>query len=229
MAYRYRNICRGIFISRPNRFIANVEINGEVYVCHVKNTGRCKELLIKGCTVILEESGNPARKTKYDLIAVYKGEKLINIDSQVPNKCAAEFIPKLFENVTLIKPEFTYGSSRFDFYIETLSDKIFLEVKGVTLEEKGIVRFPDAPTERGVKHLNELKRCAAEGYKAYVLFVVQMDGVTLFTPNYDTHKAFGDTLADAVKNGVTALAYDCLVTEDSIEIKNEIPIKLFRQ
>ncbi|MGN0607773.1 MAG: DNA/RNA nuclease SfsA [Oscillospiraceae bacterium] len=229
MSYKYKNIRRGKFISRPNRFIANVEIDGEVCVCHVKNTGRCKELLIKGCTVILEESSNPARKTKYDLIAVYKGDLLINMDSQVPNKCAAEFIPQLFENVTLIKPECTHKNSRFDFYIETPQDKIFLEVKGVTLEENGTVKFPDAPTERGVKHLKELTECVSEGYGAYVLFVVQMNRAERFMPNFDTHPEFGQALREAVQAGVKALAYRCDVAEDSIEICGEVPVILSEQ
>lgn len=226
MAYRYADTVKGTFISRPNRFIAEVEIDGRVHICHVKNTGRCRELLIKGCTVILEKSGNPARKTAYDLIAVYKGERLINIDSQVPNKCAAEFLPRIFNGITFVKPECTYKDSRFDFYIEAEGEKIFLEVKGVTLEENGAVKFPDAPTERGIKHLNGLSACIPEGYKAYVLFVVQMDNVKYFSPNAETHPQFAEALRNAAEKGVTVLACSCKVTEDSIEADAFIPVKL---
>jgi sugar fermentation stimulation protein A len=226
MAYIYKNILKGTFLSRPNRFIAKVDIGGEVWDCHVKNTGRCRELLTEGCTVILEESGNPNRKTKYDLIAVYKGERLINMDSQVPNKCAMEFLPNIFDNIKYIKPECVYKNSRFDFYIETENEKIFLEVKGVTLEDEGIVRFPDAPTERGVKHLKELTECINEGYKAYVLFVIQMDDVKCFMPNDGTHPEFGKALRNAAKAGVNVLAYSCKVTESSIEIAEKVAVKL---
>lgn len=226
MAYRYADTVKGTFISRPNRFIAEVEIDGRVQICHVKNTGRCRELLIKGCTVILEKSGNPARKTAYDLIAVYKGERLINIDSQVPNKCAAELFLRIFDDITLVKPECTYKDSRFDFYIEADGEKIFLEVKGVTLEENGTVKFPDAPTERGIKHLNGLSACISDGYKAYVLFVVQMDNVKYFTPNAETHPQFAEALRNAAEKGVNILACSCKVTEDSIEIYDFVPVKL---
>lgn len=226
MAYRYADTIKGRFISRPNRFIAEVEIDGKVQICHVKNTGRCRELLIKGCTVILEKSGNPARKTAYDLIAVYKGERLINIDSQVPNKCASEFLPRIFNGITLVKPECTYKDSRFDFYIEADGEKIFLEIKGVTLEENGIVKFPDAPTERGIKHLNGLSACIAEGYKAYVLFVVQMDNVKYFSPNAETHPQFAEALRNASEKGVNILACCCRVTEDSIGAYDFVPVKL---
>lgn len=226
MAYRYGKTVRGRFVSHPNRFIANVEIDGEIHVCHVKNTGRCRELLVEGCTVILEEGTNPARKTKYDLIAVYKGGKLINMDSQVPNKCAAEYIPALFDGVRLVKPEFKYGASRVDFYIETEKERILLEVKGVTLENDGIVKFPDAPTERGVKHLNELKNALDDGFKAAVMFVIQMDGVKLFMPNDETHPQFGQALREAEKSGVKVIACQCAVTEDTIEITSPVKIQL---
>lgn len=224
MAYRYGKTLKGTFISRPNRFIAEVEINGRTEICHVKNTGRCRELLIKGVAVILEESSNPARKTKYDLIAVYKGEMLVNIDSQVPNKCAAEVIPHLFEGVKLIKPEFKFGSSRIDFYIETAEKKILMEVKGVTLEENGTVRFPDAPTERGVKHLRELSAAVKQGYEACVLFVVQLEGAKLFEPNRATHPEFADALLQAGKCGVKVIVYGCRVTEDTIFIDTSAEI-----
>ena len=163
----YKNIIPGIFISRPNRFTAEVEIDGNIEICHVKNTGRCKELLIPGAEVYLQKSDNPNRATKYDLIAVRKGERLINMDSNAPNKVFFEYLQSgaYIKNITLIKPEARYGSSRFDFYVEAEGRRIFIEVKGVTLEENGVVMFPDAPTERGVKHLNELMRCASEGYR----------------------------------------------------------------
>lgn len=223
---KYENIVKGVFIERPNRFIAICEINGKEEVCHVKNTGRCKELLVKGATVYLEKSNNPNRKTKYDLIAVYKGERLINMDSQVVNKVALEFMPKLFENIIKIKPEYKYGNSRLDIYIETDTEKIFVEVKGVTLENDGVVRFPDAPTERGVKHLNELQKAVTEGYRAYVLFIVQMNDVKYFEPNRETHPQFADALKQAKENGVIPLAFICDVTQDSIEITKEIPVKI---
>ena len=169
----YENIKIARFINRPNRFIANIEIDGEREVCHVKNTGRCKELLTEGAVVYVQEFNNSSRKTKYDLISVYKGERLINMDSQAPNKVFHEFLTNgfLFQNIKLIKPERKYKNSRFDFYIETDSKKIFVEVKGVTLEENGVVMFPDAPTERGLKHLNELADCIDDGYETYICFI----------------------------------------------------------
>ena len=224
----YNKVIKGIFIERPNRFIAHVEAAGNVSVCHVKNTGRCRELLVPGATVYLEESSNPARKTKYDLIAVEKGELLINMDSQAPNKVFAEwaaaggFLPGL----TKIRPEFTYGASRFDFRLETEDKVRFVEVKGVTLEEKGEARFPDAPTERGIKHLKELQRAVEEGYEAAVCFIIQMKGVTHFTPNDRTHPAFGAALRQAAENGVGIYAYDCLVTPESLVIDKPIKVVL---
>ncbi|MGN0667244.1 MAG: DNA/RNA nuclease SfsA [Huintestinicola sp.] len=223
---RYNNTVEGRFISRPNRFIAYAEINGTIEMCHVKNTGRCRELLVPNARVILEKSDNPARKTAYDLIAVHKGDRLINMDSQCPNKAAGEFLAKFFRGAELIRPETVYGGSRFDFYIEQGKRKIFLEVKGVTLEEDGIAMFPDAPTQRGVKHVHELIRCISEGYEAYILFVIQMKGVEKFTPNYRTHPEFGIALKEAEKSGVHILAYDCCVTEDSVEIANEVRVEL---
>ncbi|MCL1879976.1 MAG: DNA/RNA nuclease SfsA [Actinomycetia bacterium] len=168
----YTNTVKATFLSRPNRFIAHAKIGGETAVAHVKNTGRCKELLIPGATVILQESDNPERKTKYDLIAVYKGERLINMDSQAPNKVFLEYVKsgQHIDGITLIKLEAKYGGSRFDFYVEAGQRKIFIEVKGVTLEEDGVVLFPDAPTKRGVKHLNELAECVQEGYETQVVF-----------------------------------------------------------
>lgn len=223
---KYENIVKGEFLDRPNRFIANVIIDGKTEVCHVKNTGRCKELLIKGATVYLQKSDNPNRKTKYDLIAVQKGERLINMDSQIVNYVALEYLPQLFENIVYVKPECKYGNSRFDIYIETKTDKIFVEVKGVTLENDGVVCFPDAPTERGVKHLKELQKAVTEGYKACVLFVVQMDNVQYFESNRETHPEFADTLKQVSENGVNIFAFQCDVTPETIKIKNQIPVKI---
>ncbi len=222
----YKNIVKGTFIERPNRFIANVNIDGITEVCHVKNTGRCKELLLKGSTVYLEKSNNPNRKTKYDLIAVYKGDRLINMDSQVVNCVALEYVRNLYGESAYIKPECKYGNSRIDIYVEVDNRKIFIEVKGVTLENGGIARFPDAPTERGVKHLKELQKAVTEGYEANVMFVVQMDGVTLFEPNANTHKEFADELKKAKSNGVNILAYTCEVTPTSISIKDKINVNI---
>lgn len=216
---------RGRFISRPNRFIAKVFAQGGEQTVHVKNTGRCRELLTENARVILECAPDLSnRKTKYDLIAVYKNDMLINMDSQCPNKAAAEFIPRFFENVTLIRPEAVYGNSRFDFYIEADGRRIFMEVKGVTLEKDGVCLFPDAPTQRGVKHLNELVHAAGEGHEAYVLFVIQMKRAEYFSPNRETHPEFADALISAAENGVKLLAYTCNVTEDSMEIADPCPI-----
>ena len=225
---KYENMTIGKFISRPNRCIANVEVDGKIEVCHVKNTGRCKELLIPNATVYIQRNDNPNRKTKFSLIGVLKGNKKINIDSQVTNKVVNEWISEgmLFKDVTLVKPECKYKNSRFDFYVETKSKKIFIEVKGATLEENGIVRFPDAPTERGVKHIHELVECINEGYEAYIIFVIQMKEVLYFTPNDLTHKAFGDALREAERKGVHILAIDSEVTEDSIELREYVEVKL---
>ena len=224
----YINIHKGVFKSRPNRFIAEVEIDGKIEICHVKNTGRCKELLIPGFTVYANYADNPSRATKYDLIAVEKGDLLINMDSHAPNIAFGEYLRKgkFLENITLIKPEAKYGTSRFDFYVETLSRKAFIEVKGVTLEENGVAMFPDAPTERGIKHLNELAACIADGFDAYVVFVIQMSGVTHFTPNHKTHAAFGQTLAKVMSMGVNAVAFDCVVAPEKMEICKRVSIKI---
>lgn len=223
---KYKKIKQGFFISRPNRFLANVMLDGNVEVCHVKNTGRCKELLVEGAVVFLEESKNPNRKTKYDLIAIYKGNRLVNIDSQAPNKVVQEYLPQIFHDVVYIRPETKYKNSRFDFYVETKEDKIFIEVKGVTLEDKGVVRFPDAPTERGLKHIQELVTCKKEGYQAYIIFVVQMEGVTYFEPNFQAHSEFARELYFARKAGVEILCFDCRVTPDSLEINQKVPCKI---
>ena len=228
---RYTNIHKGEFISRPNRFIANVMINGRQEVCHVKNTGRCRELLTEGCTVWLEHSDSPSRKTAYDLVTVEKGGRLINMDSQAPNKAAGEWLceKKPFGEGFSVYPERKYGNSRFDFYLESDSGrKIFLEVKGCTLEKDGVVLFPDAPTLRGVKHVEELSACLDEGYEAYILILVQMSDVKYFTPNYDTHPEFGEALEKAAQKGVKILCYDCDVTPDTMTVGNPVEIKLGR-
>jgi len=224
----YSNIQKAIFRARPNRFIAHVEIDGEDAIAHVKNTGRCKELLIPGAKVILHKSDNQKRKTPYDLIAVWKGGRLINMDSQAPNKVFMEHLQsgQYIESITIIKPEAKYGGSRFDFYVEAGERNIFIEVKGVTLEENGVVLFPDAPTERGVKHLNELAQCIREGYEAQVVFVIQMSDVRYFTPNNKTHPEFGEALVAAEKAGVKVVALDCAVTENSLNIGNPVEVKL---
>ena len=225
---RYEKITKGKFISRPNRFKAYVELNGEEELVHVKNTGRCAELLKAGATVYVQKSAKEERKTKWDLIAVEKGERMINMDSQIPNQVVKEWLEKenLFENITCIRPEYTYGNSRFDLYVEAGERKIFIEVKGVTLEEDGVVRFPDAPSERAVKHVEELQKAVKDGYEAYVFFVIQMKDVRYFTPNRQTHPEFAEALAEAERNGVKILAYDCSVTEDSIELGKEVPVVL---
>lgn len=227
---RYKETEKAVFLKRPNRFIAEVEIQGKRETVHVKNTGRCKELLIPGAEVILEKSGNPNRKTKYDLICVNKQGRLVNMDSQIPNKAAEEWIKKggLFPEEVTIRPEKKYGNSRFDLYVESPVRRAFVEVKGVTLEEDNIVRFPDAPTVRGIKHVEELIHCMEEGYEAYLLLVIQMKGVKKFMPNWDTQPEFGEALIKAEKAGVKILARDCLVTEDTIEIQEEVPVDLTR-
>lgn len=225
---KYSNITEGTFISRPNRFIAHVNINGVTEICHVKNTGRCKELLIPGVKVILEVSDNPVRKTKYDLIAVYKGDILINIDSQAPNKVFYEWVKGsgLFGTDIYVKPECKYKNSRFDFYIESGDRRIFVEVKGVTLEKDGVLLFPDAPTERGVKHLNELIDAKQNGYEAYVFFIIQMEKCLYFSPNRETHPEFADALRLAVENGVTGVALTCSVGDDELTVLKEAEIRI---
>ena len=230
---KYREIQKGRFLRRPNRFIAIVEVNGKEETVHVKNTGRCRELLLTDATVYLSVSDNPARKTRYDLIAVEKKQAdgtflLINMDSQIPNDVTGEWLraSDLFSKNAIIRREVTYGNSRFDFYIEDGNRKAFLEVKGCTLESDGIALFPDAPTERGVKHLRELTECALQGFEAYVLFVIQMKGVTSFSPNDSMHRAFGDALREAEKSGVKVLAMDCTVLPDRISIDVQVPVCL---
>ena len=217
---------KGIFIERVNRFIAHIDVDGKVEVCHVKNTGRCKEILVKGCKVFVQEFDSKIRKTKFDLISVYKGNRLINIDSQVPNKMFSEWVKlgNLFKDIKVFKSEVFYKNSRFDFYVEYEDKKAFIEIKGVTLENEGVVLFPDAPTSRGVKHLKELVSAREEGYEAYVIFIVQMEGVKYFTPNYETHKEFGDTLSFCKNNGVNILAFDSVVLKDEIYIKDSVKV-----
>ena len=225
---KYKNIEKGIFHSRPNRFIAHVEIAGKEEVVHVKNTGRCRELLPPGAEVYCERSDSPARKTAYDLVAVRKGNRLINMDSQAPNKAFYEWAAagNFIESPDLIKPEYKWGNSRFDFYIEKGDRRCLVEVKGCTLELDGECFFPDAPTERGVKHINELISAHDEGYECYIFFVVQMKNVKFLAPNDDTHPAFGEALRRAGEKGVHILAYDCLITENSMFISDKIPVKL---
>ncbi|MBR4138928.1 MAG: DNA/RNA nuclease SfsA [Lachnospiraceae bacterium] len=225
---KYSNIEQARFLERPNRFIAYVETDNGREICHVKNTGRCKELLPPGAVVYVERNDNPARKTKLDLIGVKKGSYLINMDSQAPNAAVKEWLMEghLFSDQAKIYAEKTYGESRFDFYIEDGSRRAFMEVKGVTLEEDGICRFPDAPTERGIKHIKELVKCMEDGYEAYILFVIQMSPVKYLEPNDVTHKAFGDALREAAKAGVHVMARDCKITIDSMEIMNEVEVRL---
>ena len=237
---KYREIKKGRFLERPNRFIARVELrdeegraaqgggNSRVETVHVKNTGRCRELLQKGAAVYLEKCGSPGRSTAYDLVAVEKGTRMINMDSQAPNRAVEEWLLEggLFPNVTLVRPEVKYGNSRFDFYIEAGDEKIFMEVKGVTLEEEGVVRFPDAPSDRAVKHVKELAAAKREGYRAIVMFVIQMTDVRYFTPNRKTHPEFADALCLAAMAGVEILAYDCLVEPGSMLVNLPVPVVL---
>ncbi len=225
---RYQEIVEGSFCSRPNRFIAMVEIEEQEEVCHVKNTGRCRELLVPGARVCLERSDKPDRKTKFDVVAVYKGGQLINMDSQAPNQVFREWVEQsgYFKEITLIKPEQKYGNSRFDFYLEAGGEKHFIEVKGVTLEEDGVLMFPDAPTERGVKHLHELMDAVAEGYGGHIFFVAQMEKCRYFIPNEKTHPAFAEALREAEKQGVRIHCVNCSVTRDTLEIKGFVPVRL---
>ena len=229
---KYKEVKKGVFIERPNRFIARVLVDGNEETVHVKNTGRCRELLVNGATVYLSVADNPLRKTRYDLVGVEKvtprGIIRVNMDSQIPNDAVNEWLRQgnLFSENAVIKREVFYGKSRFDFYIEDNDRKIFLEVKGVTLENDGVVSFPDAPTERGIKHINELSACLRDGYEAYVIFVIQMKNIEYFTPNYVTHPEFGEALKAAREKGVKILAYDCIVDEYSMVMDKEIEVIL---
>ena len=233
----YQNLRSAVFLARPNRFIARVGLDGREETVHVKNTGWCKELLLPGCTVYLEGSANPRRRTKYDLVAVEKVRPgrpplLVNMDAQAPTRVFGEWmeagrgaalgLPK----PDLLRPETTWGNSRFDFYWELLDRKGFVEVKGCTLEEDGLALFPDAPTQRGVKHLRELIACRQAGYEAAVCFVIQMAGMTAFSPNDATHPEFGEALREADRAGVRVLAVECAVTPDSLVMTGPVPVKL---
>lgn len=225
---RYKNIVSGRFIDRPNRFIAHVDIEGQRQTVHVKNTGRCWELLVPGAVVYLEGSSDPNRKTAWDLIAVEKDKRIINMDAQAPNRVFGEWVRagQFLPNVTVVRSETRYGDSRFDFYVEAGGKRHFVEVKGVTLEEDGVVRFPDAPTLRGVKHLEELIRARENGYESWVCFVIQMADVDHFEPNDRTHPEFGAALRRADRAGVHVLALDCIVSPDTLEICKSVPIQL---
>ena len=222
----YNEVLTGTFLRRPNRFIAHVQTEDGLEICHVKNTGRCAELLVPGADVTLSVGTNPNRKTRCDLVAVQKGPLYINMDSQAPNRAAAEAMPRLFPGLTLLRPEAVFGASRLDFYLEQGEKRTFVEVKGVTLEENGLALFPDAPTERGIKHLKELENCLRAGFGAAVLFVIQMCGVSCFSPNRKTHPAFADALLHAREAGVQVMAYDCCVTKDSMTVRDPVPIRL---
>ena len=223
---RYQHVVRGTFLDRPNRFIAHVALEGGVEVCHVKNTGRCRELLTPGAAVYLARSDNPARKTRYDLVAVEKGSLLINMDAQAPNRVFGEWAEHFLPETAVVRPEFTWEDSRFDFRLETPAGPCFVEVKGVTLEENGRALFPDAPTERGVKHLRGLTRAVEQGYRAAVFFVVQMKGPKSFSPNDATHPAFGEALRRAAAAGVEIYAYDCRVTPSSLVLDAPVEVLL---
>ena len=238
---KYKQIVRGTFIERPNRFIAIVDVDGKTETVHVKNTGRCRELLVPGATVYLEEGNKPERKTAYDLVAVQKGDRLINMDSQAPNKVVEEWLLKkeLFPGLIYVRPETKYGNSRFDFYVKYNKDaekypsetrKAFIEVKGVTLERDGVVLFPDAPSDRAVKHVEELIQAKAAGYDAYIIFVIQMDRVKYFLPNRETHPEFAEALEKAAQAGVEILAYDCSVQlegEGQLELNIQKPVPVY--
>ena len=224
---RYENMVPGVFLARPNRFIAHIEIDGQVEICHVKNTGRCRELLPVGAKVWCHQSSNPIRKTKYDLITVQKGHRLINMDSQAPNAAAKEWLlAGGLGEIQDLKPEYRQGDSRFDFSFIKEGRRCFLEVKGVTLEQDGVCAFPDAPTDRGAKHLRGLTALAQEGFGAYVLFVIQMADVKYLHPNDATDPQFGAALREAAENGVMVLAMDCAVTKDEMAIRSPVPVVL---
>jgi len=222
----YKNTVTGIFISRPNQFIAYVDINGSTEKVHVKNTGRCKELLIEGVKTVLETSDNPERKTKYDLIAVWKNGMLVNIDSQAPNKAVYEFLKEHSDPDVEITAEHTLGNSRFDILLRKGEIRTLTEVKGVTLEKDGLALFPDAPTERGLKHVNELIENVKKGYECSIFFVIQMKGPHSFTPNSEMHPEFAEAVRKASENGVKVQAFDCVVTENSMTIDKEVKVIL---
>ena len=224
---RYSDMTPGTFLARPNRFIAHIEIEGAVEICHVKNTGRCRELLVPGCTVYCQWSDNPNRKTKYDLIAVQKGDRLINMDSQAPNKAAGEWLQNGgLGELSDLRAEVKHGDSRYDFSFVKDGRRCFLEVKGCTLEQDGVCAFPDAPTERGARHIRGLTQAVVEGYGAYILFVIQMSDVKYIRPHDETDPEFGKALREAAQNGVTVLAMDCAVTPETMELRLPVLVKL---
>ena len=223
----YKNIVPGVFMKRPNRFVAHIEIEGKEEVCHVKNTGRCRELLVPGCTVYCQRSSNPNRKTKFDLIAVQKGARLINMDSQAPNKAAWEWLRNGgLGEISDLRPEVRHGDSRYDFAFVKDGKQCFLEVKGCTLENDGVCAFPDAPTERGAKHIRGLTKATQEGFGAYILFVIQMSDVKYIRPHDETDPEFGKALREAAQKGVQVLAMDCAVTPDTMQIRLPVLVKL---
>ena len=224
----YEHILPAVFVNRPNRFIAHVELKGRTEVCHVKNTGRCRELLVPGCRVYVQHQPSPARKTAYDLIAVEKEGRLINMDAGAPNQVFGEFVRagRFLREWPVIHPETVHGDSRFDFYLEAPGRRLFAEVKGVTLEDGGVTRFPDAPTERGVKHLEGLAHCVQEGYEAWAVFVIQMEGACRMEPNRRTHPTFADALRQAAQAGVHLLALDCRTEPARLEIRRPVEIRL---
>lgn len=223
----YENMLQGRFLRRPNRFIAIVELEGREEICHVKNTGRCRELLVPGCTVWCQRAHSTKRKTSFDLIAVEKGKRLINMDSQAPNLATAEWLKSGgLGNCQNIRPEQKFGSSRFDFYLEREGKPMYLEVKGVTLENGGVCRFPDAPTQRGARHIRELMEAKRQGFAAGILFVIQMSGVKYIEPNDETDPEFGEALREASAHGVEILAMDCSVTPEHMEIAAPVEVRL---
>ena len=223
----YTNMVPGIFLDRPNRFIAHIEIQGKTEICHVKNTGRCKELLPTGARVWCQDAATPTRKTRYDLICVEKGPRLINMDSQAPNRAAGEWLAAGgLGPIEKLRPETKHSASRFDFSFTRNGIPCFLEVKGVTLETDSVCAFPDAPTQRGTKHLQELTALAQAGYGAYVLFVIQMADVAYLHPNDATDPAFAAALRQAAAAGVQILAMDCQVTPDSMTLRNPVAVRL---
>jgi sugar fermentation stimulation protein A len=224
----YADVCEAFFIERLNRFVARVELDGRAELCHVKNTGRCRELFIPGARCHVQRFAPGQRKTALDLIAVWKGERLVNVDSQAPNRVFREWVEGggLLPGPARVRPEYTYRNSRFDFLIESGGQRALVEVKGVTLEEDGVALFPDAPTERGVKHLRELAACREDGFDAHVVFVIQMEGVNFFSPNARTHPAFAEALRAAQAAGVYVHAFDCAVTPDSLTIKSAVEVRL---
>lgn len=229
----YNEVKEAIFKERPNRFIAYCEVDGKLEKVHVKNTGRCKELLVPGVKVYLQHHDNPNRKTKYSLITVEKGKRLVNIDSQAPNTVVEEALkkgviklPHMSSPLTQIKREQTYGNSRFDFYLESAHEKAFMEIKGATLEQEDYVMFPDAVTDRGTKHIEELIKAVEDGYKAYVLFVIQMENIEYFTPHAQRDPKFAKALYEASQKGVGILVYECKVTADTLEVTREVPVRI---